>query len=167
MQSKKIAHVVFWLMVLGVLGGAIALSRRADLAQTGKRDLSSPSSRLVGHWQRFTPSRTKESEMFFGPIGADGKGELYEVDRSGVIFHHRYEVVQEKKLGRRMRIRHFLSETNSRTEDVEVSLNGQTARHTQVQFDRLLTRSMSYLGDAVEPQYDEVVEDDNELLISR
>lgn len=83
-MSKK-----FLLIVL--LGIAVLLASCG-----GSRDLSTPSSRLVGHWcGRFSDDR----EIFFGPIDDQTKiGNVVEVVNIEA-FYHQYRVVKEELNG--------------------------------------------------------------------
>lgn len=150
-QSRKMIHIGLWTVLIAVVVAGLSLSRRADQAQSGQRDLSKPSSRMVGHWQFHSISGRPHGEWYFGEVGDDGYGSLVIIDPAGLTLDHRYTIVSEKKLGTRMRIRHFLSPTKSRTEDIAVSKSGLNAQHTQVHFEELLTRKLTYIDDKVRP----------------
>jgi len=58
------------------------------------RNLSSPVSRMVGHWQG-----NKGNEYYFGPIGSQGVGELTVVGNGGSISFDSYQIYQEQNDG--------------------------------------------------------------------
>ncbi len=166
-KSKRITHVALWILLLGLIGSSLYFSHQADLEHSGQRNLATPSGRMIGHWQVYSGSDVKAGEIYIAQVQENGFGELYVTDPSGLIFHHRYSIVSEKKHGRRIRIRHYLSKDDSRTEDLEVSQNGLSAQHTQVFFDELLTRRMQYLGPEIEPDYDAETASSSEVRFSR
>ena len=79
------------LLLIVLLGIAVLLASCRD-----SRDLSTPSSRLVGHWRGFFDD---SREIFFGPIDDQTKiGNEVEVS-NGNAFYHQYRVVQEELNG--------------------------------------------------------------------
>jgi len=145
-------HIALWIFFLGVIGGALFLSHHADRKKRGDRNMKTPAQRLVGQWQVLAASSNRLAERFyFGETGPDGTGDFFIVDPDGLVFHHRYEVVDQKRHGRWIRIRHFLSTHHARTEDLDVALNGLSAKHTQVSFEQLRTRPMRWIDGTMAP----------------
>lgn len=90
-MKKTILLLVLFALLLSACGGG--------------RDLSTPSSRLVGHWR--TINVVAMSEMYFGEIDKEtGEGKFAEYDlRDGTLAKGTYKVVRETPGGESITIR--------------------------------------------------------------
>lgn len=76
------------ILLLTVVAVCVSLA----LLGCSRRDLSTPSSRLVGHWQ----SPDGDYDQYFGPIDKDTRiGTFVEVDKDGNATYYRYKVTGE------------------------------------------------------------------------
>jgi len=63
------------------------------LASCEQRDLSTPSSRLVGHW------RSRSFEYYFSPVDQQTKEGVFIQDIEGIVLHGVYQIIDEEKDG--------------------------------------------------------------------
>ena len=61
------------------------------LASCYQRDLSTPSSRLVGHW------RSRSFEYYFSPVDQQTKEGVFIQDIEGIVLHGVYQIIDEEK----------------------------------------------------------------------
>ena len=63
------------------------------LASCEQRDLSTPASRLVGHW------RSRTFEYYFSPISPQTKEGVFIQDIEGIVLHGVYQIINEEQSG--------------------------------------------------------------------
>lgn len=89
-MKRKIGYLVFFLVILGIL-----------LVGCNTRDLSSPSSRIIGHW------RSKSVDYYFQPINKDTLiGNLIIVN-DGISYFSRWKLISEERGGELIGIQFF------------------------------------------------------------
>ena len=63
------------------------------LAGCDQRDLSTPASRLVGHW------RSRTFEYYFSPVDPQTKDGVFIQDIEGIVLHGVYQIIDEEPRG--------------------------------------------------------------------
>jgi len=63
------------------------------LASCEQRDLSTPASRLVGHW------RSRTFEYYFSPVDPQTREGIFIQDIEGIVLHGVYEIIDEEPRG--------------------------------------------------------------------
>ncbi len=66
------------------------------LASCDQRDLSTPSSRLVGHW------RSRSFEYYFSPVDQQTKEGVFIQDIEGIVLYGEYQIIDEDKKGQEL-----------------------------------------------------------------
>jgi len=94
---------------IAVLAVALAALLVRPMLTSG-RDLSTPSSRLVGHWE--SPNDRMMTHAIYGPVDASGRGTCYELD--GTV-HFTFKVLDEDRTGTKL----VLSEGENERRQVE------------------------------------------------
>ena len=69
------------------------------LASCEQRDLSTPASRLVGHW------RSRTFEYYFSPISPQTKEGVFIQDIEGMVLHGVYQIISEDQSGEELMFR--------------------------------------------------------------
>jgi hypothetical protein len=119
-----------------------------------KRDLSTPASRLVGHWMLHSGSDVPSSHLFFGPTieMQEQRGTACMVDTDGgLTFKGYYKVVSQYKHGLDMTIQQELGANLSRKVVMTISHDGQLGRYRYNLLDTELDLRMAYLDAQEEP----------------
>lgn len=69
------------------------------LAGCDQRDLSTPASRLVGHW------RSRTFEYYFSPVNPQTNEGVFIQDIEGIVLHGIYQIISEEQRGEELVIR--------------------------------------------------------------
>lgn len=113
------------------------------------RDLSTPSSRLVGSWQMYSRSGLPSHVLFFGPIGEDGRGKGYTEDVDGVTIACHYAIVNEAKKGSIVTIQKYLGDDPFREVRILIDQTGLRGSYKYVWFGEQFDQRISYIDDRI------------------
>lgn len=108
---------------------------------TSGRDLSTPSSRLVGHWE--TSNDRFLTHAIYSPVDASGRGTCADTD--GTI-HFTFEVVSEDRAGTKLVLREYDGSTPLREVELSVAQDGRSMTKTYRDMGMQWTADYEYQG---------------------
>ena len=93
---------------------------------SGERDLSTPASRLIGHW-----AGEKDTHLYYGKIGPDGLGDYTLMSVAGIGFH-KYKILRQDINGQIVVVQLLFNDYSKGTHEYEIPMDGQLLHHHDV-----------------------------------
>lgn len=149
--------------IMPLLGGFIGVALLAGLAlvvylwvfapPASERDLSAPSSRVVGHWQLMIAEGRPFYDLYFGPVSTAGerKGFASMVDEEGMTFIGSYQIIREDTRNNLLVISKNLGPGMQRDVEMSIAENGLRGSYRYRWFDRDFNQAMVYVDDLIAP----------------
>jgi hypothetical protein len=112
------------------------------------RDLSTPASRLVGHW-----ATTGNVHYYFGPVDSLDIGSLtwVEIDRDSTVVKHRYKIISQARSGERLTIQVLFGSGGDRVDQYVVSRDGTRISWTLEVAGISVANNAAHIDDKVRP----------------
>lgn len=144
--------------LLPLLGGFLGVAILVSLALVvyfwlfapppSGRDLSTPSARLVGHWQLMIYDGHPLYDLYFGPVSPTGerKGRAIMVDDEGMTFKGYYSILKEDVTSNTLEISKEMSPNMVRNVQLILAKNGLRGRYRYRWFDKDTDQAMEYVN---------------------
>lgn len=132
-----------------VVAGQPFPQERAAKAQVAERDLSTPASRLIGHW-----TDKLDEDFYYGVPDTKGKmlGDMIWVDPNGRTLYHKYRIVNQELTGEQITIEeHYHKGLGSKPVTLMISKDGQKMKSTKRILGMNIASEHKYVDDQVRP----------------
>jgi hypothetical protein len=113
-----------------------------------KRDLTTPSLRLIGHWK----SKVGDNLYYSAIDTSQGIGSYFLVQPNGNVAHYHYSIVSEMSNGERVKVKLLNSDDWSRVETYYISKDGKRMIIETVLLGFEVSATLEYIDSKITPE---------------